>query len=381
MQLKGCLPSTALAGLLHPAHRHAMTGQIRLGEAARVAGVSFGTLCKALRGEAPASESSRDPEPDRPSPREGKTAGDWFEQAESLSAPHLDVRPLLASGQDPFAAGHVGIGQGAVRRLPGGGRAVRPGPVAPGAGRQGVHLARPPDGTRSLAHLLAPRGTGGRGGGSPDAGPRPGALASRRRHPSGRARPATARTDDPRARPDRRGRPRQSGAASRPRTRPPLSHAGASAAGRACRSSIWKAKSASGWRGNRHDHPRRRPAAAGIDPVPVPGGSPGVPSGRLDRSGGRSAAPRHHRRRARPAGRGPPPDDARRADRHGHGRRLPVAAGGDPGRFAGRVAVPPRQLAAAAGRRGTGLGHDDGGPAVACPWRKRRGARVCWCSP
>ena len=34
---------------------------------------------------------------------EPTAAGDWFEQAESLSAPHLDVRPLLASGQDPFA--------------------------------------------------------------------------------------------------------------------------------------------------------------------------------------------------------------------------------------------------------------------------------------
>ncbi|GEO43116.1 hypothetical protein SAE02_72640 [Skermanella aerolata] len=93
----------ALAGLLDPAHRHAMTGQIRLGEAARVAGVSFETLCRVLREEAPASESTSDPEPDRPSPREGKTAGDWFEQAERLSAPHLDVRPLLASGQDPFS--------------------------------------------------------------------------------------------------------------------------------------------------------------------------------------------------------------------------------------------------------------------------------------
>jgi len=93
----------ALAGLLDPAHRHAMTSRIRLGEVARVAGVSFETLCRALRGEASASESSRDPEPDRPSPREGKTADDWFEQAERLSAPHLDVRPLLASGQDPFS--------------------------------------------------------------------------------------------------------------------------------------------------------------------------------------------------------------------------------------------------------------------------------------
>lgn len=93
----------AFAGLLDQPRRHAMAGQIRLGEAARVAGVSFEALCRVLQGELPTSEIAHLPGTDRPVPMERKTAGDWFVQAERLSAPHLDVRPLLASGQDPFS--------------------------------------------------------------------------------------------------------------------------------------------------------------------------------------------------------------------------------------------------------------------------------------
>jgi uncharacterized protein (DUF2249 family) len=93
----------ALAGLLDPDHRNAMAGQIRLGEAAQVAGVSFDTLCRVLQGDLPASSVVRPPAAEQSGPVERPPAGDWFEQAERLSAPHLDVRPLLASGQDPFA--------------------------------------------------------------------------------------------------------------------------------------------------------------------------------------------------------------------------------------------------------------------------------------
>ena len=85
------------AVLLDPDHRNAMVGQIRLGEAARVAEVSFDSLCAVLQGKSPKPPASSR------SCRTTNTPGDWFEQAESQSAPHFDVRPLLASGQDPFA--------------------------------------------------------------------------------------------------------------------------------------------------------------------------------------------------------------------------------------------------------------------------------------
>jgi uncharacterized protein (DUF2249 family) len=85
------------AVLLDPDHRNAMVGQIRLGEAARVAEVPFDTLCAVLQGK---SAGTAGKQPVVPA---AATPGDWFEQAESQSAPHLDVRPLLASGQDPFA--------------------------------------------------------------------------------------------------------------------------------------------------------------------------------------------------------------------------------------------------------------------------------------
>jgi uncharacterized protein (DUF2249 family) len=86
------------AVLLDTEHQNAMVGQIRLGEAARVAEVPFDTLCAVLQGK-PAEAAA----PKQPVVTEAPVSGDWFEQAESLSAPHLDVRPLLASGRDPFA--------------------------------------------------------------------------------------------------------------------------------------------------------------------------------------------------------------------------------------------------------------------------------------
>ena len=87
------------AVLLDPDHRNAMVGQIRLGEAARVAEVPFDTLCAVLQGKSAAAAADLSSRPWR----KRAVPGDWFEQAERLSAPHLDVRPLLASGQDPFA--------------------------------------------------------------------------------------------------------------------------------------------------------------------------------------------------------------------------------------------------------------------------------------
>src|SRR4051794_12156742 len=86
----------AFAVLLDPEHRNAMVGQIRLDEAARVAEVPFDTLCAVLQGEAVNAAA-----PKQPAVAEASTPNDWFEQAESQSATHLDVRPMLASGQDP----------------------------------------------------------------------------------------------------------------------------------------------------------------------------------------------------------------------------------------------------------------------------------------
>ncbi|GEO39132.1 hypothetical protein SAE02_32800 [Skermanella aerolata] len=85
------------AVLLDPDHRNAMVGQIRLGEAARVAEVPFDSLCAVLKGKPVETAGNQPVVP------AAATPSDWFEQAESQSAPHLDVRPLLASGQDPFA--------------------------------------------------------------------------------------------------------------------------------------------------------------------------------------------------------------------------------------------------------------------------------------
>lgn len=95
--------SPALAGLLSADHRNAMPNHIRLGEAAHVAGVPFDTLCSVLQGDLDVSEVCRGTADTQSAPAEQKTSADWFDQAERLSAPHLDVRPLLASGQDPFA--------------------------------------------------------------------------------------------------------------------------------------------------------------------------------------------------------------------------------------------------------------------------------------
>src|SRR3954454_8455038 len=96
-RLTGLNPVFAV--LFEPEHRNAMAGQIRLGEAARIAEVPFETLCKVLQGHLSASAVVTEAAPTKAAPDQ---PGDWFEQAERLAAPHLDVRPLLASGQDPF---------------------------------------------------------------------------------------------------------------------------------------------------------------------------------------------------------------------------------------------------------------------------------------
>ena len=96
-RLTGLNPVFAV--LFEPEHRNAMAGQIRLGEAARIAEVPFETLCKVLQGHLSASAVVTEAAPSQAAPDQ---PGDWFDQAERLAAPHLDVRPLLASGQDPF---------------------------------------------------------------------------------------------------------------------------------------------------------------------------------------------------------------------------------------------------------------------------------------
>ncbi|UEM18520.1 DUF2249 domain-containing protein [Skermanella mucosa] len=114
------------AVLLEPEHRNAMAGQIRLGEAARIAEVPFDILCAVLQGRLSAAGIGRPDASGHAGPAAGAPDGDWFEQAERQSAPHLDVRPLLASGQDPFA--HV---MSTAARVPPGGFMVVDAPFDP----------------------------------------------------------------------------------------------------------------------------------------------------------------------------------------------------------------------------------------------------------
>lgn len=77
---------------------HRLPALIRLDDAATIAGVPVERLVALVRGEAPA------PAPPPAPAAGGAPAHDWFAQAEQNCGARLDVRPLLAQGQDPFAA-------------------------------------------------------------------------------------------------------------------------------------------------------------------------------------------------------------------------------------------------------------------------------------
>lgn len=93
-------PDSALADLIG---EDAVPARLRVGEAARMAGVPLDRFTAVLSGAAcPATDASKAPPPPKPAPC-AAGPNDWFTQAEESGATHLDVRPILASGRDPFA--------------------------------------------------------------------------------------------------------------------------------------------------------------------------------------------------------------------------------------------------------------------------------------
>jgi len=95
-------PDSALADLID---QDAVPARLRVGEAARMAGVPLDRFTAVLTGAAcPAAEVPKAP-PLKAPPAKPSAPGpnDWFAQAEEAGAVHLDVRPILASGRDPFA--------------------------------------------------------------------------------------------------------------------------------------------------------------------------------------------------------------------------------------------------------------------------------------
>lgn len=90
-------PDSALADLIG---QDAVPARLRVAEAARMAGVPLDRFTAVLSGAA--AEPPKPAPPPKPTPC-GAGPNDWFTQAEESGAIHLDVRPLLASGRDPFA--------------------------------------------------------------------------------------------------------------------------------------------------------------------------------------------------------------------------------------------------------------------------------------
>jgi hypothetical protein len=83
-------------GRLLGAHR--LPALIRMDDAAIIAGIPVERLIALVQGEAAPSV------PSPPPAASTAPAHDWFAQAEENCGARLDVRPLLAQGQDPFAA-------------------------------------------------------------------------------------------------------------------------------------------------------------------------------------------------------------------------------------------------------------------------------------
>ncbi|WP_448207083.1 DUF2249 domain-containing protein [Azospirillum sp. sgz302134] len=99
-------PDSALADLIV---QDVVPARLRVGEAARMAGIPLERFAAVLNGDlCPASEpapppTQKPPAPKPVSPTAPISQNDWFAQAEAVGAVHLDVRPILESGRDPFA--------------------------------------------------------------------------------------------------------------------------------------------------------------------------------------------------------------------------------------------------------------------------------------
>lgn len=83
----------------------AVPARLRVGEAARMAGVPLDRFAAVLSGDTrPATDAPPRPPASHPkAPSSGGTANDWFAQAEEAGVAPFDVRPILAEGRDPFA--------------------------------------------------------------------------------------------------------------------------------------------------------------------------------------------------------------------------------------------------------------------------------------
>lgn len=91
----------AFAPLCNAAARATMARLVRLGDAARMAGVSVTELLAVAEGRAVAAA----PAPSGvPGAVDGPETADWFAEAEARAEARIDVRPLIAAGTDPFAA-------------------------------------------------------------------------------------------------------------------------------------------------------------------------------------------------------------------------------------------------------------------------------------
>ncbi|WP_448190306.1 DUF2249 domain-containing protein [Azospirillum sp. sgz301742] len=73
-------------------------GRIHFADAAAIAGLPVDTLLMLAAGPAAAASEPA------PAPAAAASGNDWFAQAERSGAAIVDVRPLLAEGQDPFAS-------------------------------------------------------------------------------------------------------------------------------------------------------------------------------------------------------------------------------------------------------------------------------------
>jgi len=94
--VEGLGPDNALSRLLVAGRLPA--GRIHFSDAAAIAEVPVTALLIMAGGE----EAVPAPEPPPPPPP--SSGNDWFAQAEQNCGARVDVRPLLAQGQDPFAA-------------------------------------------------------------------------------------------------------------------------------------------------------------------------------------------------------------------------------------------------------------------------------------
>lgn len=82
--------------LRNPVLRKVMARLVNFGDAAKVAGVPLAALLAAANGEAPpAAAAPSEPVGDAPA---------WIADAEAKASARLDVRPLLAAGEEPLGA-------------------------------------------------------------------------------------------------------------------------------------------------------------------------------------------------------------------------------------------------------------------------------------